>query len=66
MEFLKSRTIAVDASVRAYQEVRDEYLNSDDEWTSEAAEAIQQRLRAAALELVDSAQRLVIKLDGDV
>jgi hypothetical protein len=66
MEFLRNRTDAIDASIRGYHKVKREYLNAyDGSVSDERAEDVRQRLRAAAQDLVDSAERLVARIDGD-
>ena len=66
MEFLRSRINAVDAAIRVYQGVRTEYLKADEDATSDQArENILGRLRGSAIDLEDSAARLIARIDGD-
>ena len=66
MEFLRSRTNAVDQSIREFREVEREYLNADeDSLSDEQIEELKQRLRSAADGLIDSAERLRARIDGE-
>lgn len=66
MEFLRSRTNAVDESIREYHEVKREYLDADEESLSDERIAeLKQRLRSSAANLIDSAERLRARIDGD-
>jgi hypothetical protein len=66
MEFLRSRTNAVDQSIREYREVESEYLKADEDLLSDKQiEELKQRLRSAADALIDSAERLRARIDGE-
>jgi hypothetical protein len=66
MEFLRGRTNAVDASIREFRQVEREYLTADEDTLSdEQFKDLNQRLRAAAMELSESAELLAARIDGD-